>query len=388
MKSMKEIIIGQMVHGKDTLKEISFVRKSRNGYAAERGRSGRIVAKLHRDVLNLRVSEILKETEGVKTFRLVSTDGYLPPFEAGQYINVFAEIDGVRTSRPYSISSSPSQRSYYQITVGRIPKGFVSDFFLDQVTVGSEFQANGPAGTFRYNPVAHKAKQLLLAGGTGITPFMSMVQQALDGGDSRDIKLIYGVRSSDMAIFNDALSAYAAKHPNFSYHLVVSDDKACWDGRRGFIDASCIADIAPDYRERTCYICGPQVMYDFCIKELRSLGVAEKDIRREMFGSRQDIQNEAGWPSGLNGEELFKLRVSGDRVIDARSGESLLCALERAGVRMNVCCRSGECSLCRVKLVSGKVFQPRGVLLRLADEKYGYIHSCKSYPISDLEILL
>ena len=76
------------------------------------------------------------------------------------------------------------------------------------------------------------------------------------------------------------------------------------------------------------------------------------------------------------------------KTIDAKSGESLLTALERAGIRVNVCCRSGECSLCRVKLVSGKVFLSKGALLRYADEKFGYVHSCKAYPISDLEIML
>lgn len=106
-----------------------------------------------------------------------------------------------------------------------------------------------------------------------------------------------------------------------------------------------------------------------------------------MFGTRQDIQNEPGFPQELSGTEVFKLKV-GDKVIDAKCNESILCALERAGVRVNVCCRSGECSLCRVKLVSGKVFMPRGVLLRHADEMFGYIHSCKAYPIGDVEIAL
>lgn len=388
MKSMKEIIIGRMVHGEETLEEIRYVRKSRGDYSGERTRSADIVGRLHRDSLRLRVSEIIEETKDVKSFRLVSADGYLPPFEAGQYVNIFTEIGGVRTSRPYSISSSPRQRAYYQITVGRIPKGFVSDYFLDKVAVGAEFEANGPAGCFRYNPLSHRRKQLFLAGGTGITPFMSMLSEALDGGVDRDAVLIYGVRSQELAIFDERLRDYAARHPNFSYHLVVSDESACWDGRKGFIDARCIAELVPDYKERTAYICGPSVMYEFCVKELRALGMAEKDIRREMFGARQDIQNEPGWPRELRGTETFKLRVGKDRVVEAKSGESLLVALERSGVRMNVCCRSGECSLCRVRLVSGKVFQPRGVLLRLADEKYGYVHSCKSYPISDVEILL
>ncbi|MEG1437224.1 MAG: 2Fe-2S iron-sulfur cluster binding domain-containing protein, partial [Oscillospiraceae bacterium] len=78
----------------------------------------------------------------------------------------------------------------------------------------------------------------------------------------------------------------------------------------------------------------------------------------------------------------------GEKEINAFSGESLLTALERSGVRINVCCRSGECSLCRIQLVDGKVFMPRGVLLRHADEKFGYIHSCKAYPITDVSIYI
>lgn len=128
-------------------------------------------------------------------------------------------------------------------------------------------------------------------------------------------------------------------------------------------------------------------MNDFCKKELEELGLHEKQIRREMFGTRRDIQNEPGWPENLTGNEVFNVKI-GERIIPAKSGESLLTALERSGVRMNVCCRSGECSLCRVKLVNGKVFLSKGVLQRYADEKYGYIHSCKAYPISDLEIII
>lgn len=82
---------------------------------------------------------------------------------------------------------------------------------------------------------------------------------------------------------------------------------------------------------------------------------------------------------------MFQIKV-GDQTIEAKSGESVLTALERSGLRVNVCCRSGECSLCRVQLVSGKVFTAQGTLLRHADELFGYIHSCKAYPVSDLEL--
>lgn len=385
-KNIKETLLGTLVHGEEVLENIRVMRNVSPDKISEAPVASAAEA-LHRKELNLVVNAVIDTGKNAKIIRFVSEDGYLPPFEAGQYINLFTVIDGVRTSRPYSISSSPRQRAYYEITVARIPQGFVSDYFIDQVRVGDRFTANGPAGVFRFQPVFHSSKSLFLAGGSGITPFLSMTREILDAALDRDVVLLYGCRSPEAALYHEELSAYAAQYPNFRYHLVVSDPVEGWTGETGFLNKELISRLVPDFMERTSYICGPQIMNDFCQKELAALGVPEKQVRREMFGARRDIQNEPGWPKELTGNEVFKLKV-GDRVIDAKSGESILVALERAGVRVNVCCRSGECSLCRVKLVSGNVFLARGMMRRYADEKYGYIHSCKAYPIGDVEIML
>lgn len=385
-KNIKETLLGTLVHGEEILENIRVMRS----VSADKISCENVAAaseRLHSKSLSLLVSSISDTGKNAKVIRFVSENGYLPPFEAGQYINIFTEIDGVRTSRPYSISSSPKQRAYYEITVARIKDGFVSDFFLDDVKVGDRFEANGPAGVFRFQPVFHSRKSLFLAGGSGITPFLSMTREIVDAALDRDVVMLYGCRSSKAALYDEELRAYSENYPNFKYHLIVSDEDDSWNGETGFIDRNLIMRLVPDYAERTCYICGPQVMNDFCKKELEELGLPEKQIRREMFGTRRDIQNEPGWPENLTGDEVFNVKI-GERLISAKSGESLLTALERSGVRMNVCCRSGECSLCRVKLVDGKVFLSKGVLQRYADEKYGYIHSCKAYPISDLEIII
>ncbi len=387
-KTIKETLLGTLVHGEEILNEISVLRTVSEDPITARDLPAEVMRGLHPKSLSLRVTDILDTGKGAKSFRLSAEDGYLPPFEAGQYLNLFTEIDGVRTSRPYSISSSPRQRAYYEITVARIPGGFVSDYLLDHVRVGDRFTASSPAGVFRYQPVFHSPKMLLLAGGSGITPFMSICREVTQAGLERDIVLLYGSRSAEAALFHEELSRMAEAFPNLRYHLVVSDENAVWDGERGFLNAALIEKLCPDCAERTAYICGPEVMNEFCVSELEKLGLKPRQIRREMFGAAKDITKEAGWPEELSGEEVFRVTVNGGRVIPARSGESLLTALERAGVRVNVCCRSGECSLCRVQLVSGKVFLSKGMLLRKADEQYGYIHSCKSYPISDLSILL
>ncbi len=385
-KNIKETLLGTLVHGEEILENIRVMRSvSSDKISCENVAAAS--ERLHSKSLSLLVSSISDTGKNAKVIRFISENGYLPPFEAGQYINIFTEIDGVRTSRPYSISSSPKQRAYYEITIARIKDGFVSDFFLDDVKVGDRFEANGPAGVFRFQPVFHSRKSLFLAGGSGITPFLSMTREIVDAALDRDVVMLYGCRSSKAALYDEELRAYSENYPNFKYHLIVSDEDDSWNGETGFIDRNLIMRLVPDYAERTCYICGPQVMNDFCKKELEELGLPEKQIRREMFGTRRDIQNEPGWPENLTGDEVFNVKI-GERLISAKSGESLLTALERSGVRMNVCCRSGECSLCRVKLVDGKVFLSKGVLQRYADDKYGYIHSCKAYPISDLEIII
>lgn len=385
-KNIKETLLGTLVHGEEILENIRVMRS----VSADKISCENVAAaseRLHSKSLSLLVNSISDTGKNAKVIRFVSENGYLPPFEAGQYINIFTEIDGVRTSRPYSISSSPKQRAYYEITVARIKDGFVSDFLLDGVKVGDKFEANGPAGVFRFQPVFHSKKSLFLAGGSGVTPFLSMTREIVDAALDRDVVMLYGCRSSEGALYDEELRAYSDKYPNFKYHLVISEKDDSWNGETGFIDRNLIKRLVPDYAERTCYICGPQVMNDFCKTELQELGLPEKQIRREMFGTRRDIQNEPGWPENLTGDEVFNVKI-GERIIAAKSGESLLTALERSGVRMNVCCRSGECSLCRVKLVDGKVFLAKGTLQRYADEKYGYIHSCKAYPISDLEIII
>lgn len=387
MSNMKEIIIGQMTNGKETLNEIDVSRKNGQDYRIGSHKVDNIINRYHPDFLYLRVSEIIELNKDCKTFRLVSRKGSIPTFQSGQYVNMFVNIDGILTSRPYSISSSNKQTGYLDITVQRIKNGFVSNYFLDKVKVNDNFTAKGPDGTFHYNPVFHSKKSVFIGGGSGITPFMSMSREILESGLDREITLIYGCRNLENILFYEELKNMEKNHPNFTLKIVLSEPGEDYTGLRGFINRDVLKEGLGDLNDYTYYICGPQIMNAFVTKELKELKVRSKNIRREMFGSRQDIQNDPDYPKNLTGEEIFTVTVNKDKKIQALASESLLTSLERANIEVkNVSCRSGECSLCRVKLVSGDVFMPEGVLLRHADEKFSYIHSCKSYPTSDLEI--
>ncbi|MEN8246946.1 MAG: FAD-binding oxidoreductase [Thermodesulfobacteriota bacterium] len=366
--------------------EIAVLEKYALDRGAERGQVRRAIDWLHPKTLNLRVSEIREETESTSTLRLVSRDGYLPPFQAGQYINLFVEIDGVRTSRPYSISSSPTQLAYYDITVRRVDDGFVSSFLLDEVSVGADFQSTSPSGQFYYNPLFHGDDLVFIAGGSGITPFMSMIREMSDLDLNRCIQLIYGNRSSQDMIFNKKIEKRSVRHGNLSVHTVISEPEQGYKGLTGFITADLITELVDNIHEKMIYVCGPEAMYTFVLAELAKLDIPKRRIRVEVFGPPSDVTCQPGWPEGLNAADSFSVALKGHATIQARAGEPLMNSLERAGIVLETSCRSGECSLCRTKLILGKVFQPKGVKLRKSDRAYGYIHPCMAYPLQDLEI--
>ena len=205
---------------KEIENDIKVLRKYARDYSALRGNVKSIIDMLHPDRLHLRVSERREETASTKTLRLVSVNNYLPPFQAGQYINIFVDISGVRTSRPYSISSSPAQRGYYDITVRKVEDGFVSNYLLEEVKVGQVLESTAPAGNFYYNPLFHGNDLVFLAGGSGITPFMSMIREVTDRGIDRKIHLVYGSQFEDDVIFQDELEDRSRRHENFNYSLV------------------------------------------------------------------------------------------------------------------------------------------------------------------------
>jgi ferredoxin-NADP reductase len=343
------------------------------------------VGRYHPQYMQLKVLEIIQETPSTKTFRFERVDGFLPPFRAGQYVNLFVDVDGVLTSRPYSISSSPAQVTI-DLTVQQKPGGFVTRYLLNELKVGDELKSTGPKGHFYYEPLIDGKELVFLAGGSGITPFMSMIRSLLEQEEVPRMRLLYGSRTPEDVIFGEELTRLAETHSNLDYRLVISEPPDGYSGLRGFLDASLIRDQVGDVRDKTFYICGPNVMYDFCLRALEDLGIPEHRIRREVYGPPEDITKEPGWPPGLSGETFFQVEVVDHKTIHAPAGEPLMNSLERHGIVIRAVCRSGECSACRIRLLSGEVFMPSQTALRESDHPYGYIHACVAYPIGDLVI--
>jgi ferredoxin-NADP reductase len=346
-----------------------------------------VVERLHPRRMRLRVVDVVQETPSARTYRLERTDGPLPPFRPGQYVNVFVDVDGVPTSRPYSIASQPGG-NVLELTVKDKPGGFVAPYLLHQVGVGDELETTGPAGTFYHEPLIDGQDLVFLAGGSGITPFMSIIRDTVSQGLPLNIHLLYGCRVPDDVIYGEELAALAAAHPNLHYTLVISEPPPGYAGQAGFLDAALIRDKVGDLVGKTFYVCGPNVMYDFCLSSLEALGVPRHKIKRELYGPPPDVTREPGWPAGLSPDTLFAVEVVGRGTIRATAGEPLLNALERYGIVVPAVCRAGECSACRTRLLAGQVFMLAHTGVRQADRANGYIHPCVSYPLQDLRLRL
>ena len=357
-------------------------------FTAARDLADQYIKQLHPPKMRLRVTDIFDETASTKTLRFVAEDPPLPPFQAGQYIALAVEVDGVRTSRPYSMASPPNQLGFYDITVRRVEDGVVSNYLLDSIKPGDVLESSGPVGEFYHNPIFHKQTMVCIAGGCGITPFMSMIREILECGLDRTVHLFYGNKDLDDVIFHATFVWLSERFENFHYYPVIEEPRDGYDGCRGFITGKLVKDTLGDLEDKTYYLCGPRAMYDFCLPELEGLGIPKSRLRREAYGAPADITKDAGWPEGVKGNDTFGVQVKGKGEIPARAGEPLLVALEKGGLVVPALCRSGECSMCRVKLLAGKVFQPPGVLLRKSDRQFGYIHSCAAYPLEELEISL
>ena len=348
--------------------------------------AGKTLTALHPGHLSLKVKEIIRETASAKTLRLVPDNGKLPFFRAGQYVNLFVKAGKTLTSRPYSVASAAG-KSYIDLTVRHVEKGFVSRYLLNKVKEGDKFESTSPGGNFYYEPLIDTDKLVFLAGGSGITPFMSIIRQAAASKLPLKIHLLYGSRKPGDIIFKKELDRIAARNPNIKVDYVISEPPAGWEGHTGFLDAKVISKLVGDLKNKTFFICGPAPMYAMCEPALKSLGILARRTKKEVYGPLCNVADEPGWPKKADTGSLFTvIEERTGRKIKAKASEPLMVSLERNGIVIPAVCRSGECTACRTRLISGKVFIPERVHRRQADLKSGYIHPCMTYPLDDLHI--
>lgn len=328
---------------------------------------------LHPGTQDAVLKKIVDETADMKTYTFALSKRMI--FRAGQYVTVGHKIGSSYVSRPYAISSSPLTAlngGELSVTVKKV--GFFSGWLYDNARVGDVFKIGDPSGFFCYDGIRDRAEVLGIAGGSGITPFVCMARAIAEGSENFSLTLLYGAKTVKDLAFKDELDALSGG--KFKVIYVLSDEKKR-GYENGFITAEIIKKYAPE--KFTAMLCGPQAMYSYADGQLAELGVVGKYVRKEAnCVSDRDVQSVD-----------YKLRVRvRDEVFDivANSCETLLTAMERAGINAPSKCRAGGCGYCHSRLIAGKYSIAGADKRRLADAKFGFIHPCCTYPDSDMEI--
>lgn len=308
------------------------------------------------------------------TFQSLSENKRFPYFRAGQYVTLSKTIGGSFITRPYSISSSPkdAMRGILQVTVQR--SGIFSTYLTEQAQVGDAFLIGEPCGDFCYDDIRDCKNIVAVAGGSGVTPFLSMIKSLNEGSDDFNLLLLYGAKTR-----KDLLIDYKdVANPKVKLVIVLSDERA--DGyEHGFITADLLNKYLP--QTYSMFMCGPDGMYAFLDGKISKLTNAPRSVRREYncVGDRETAK-----------PQMFNITVhirDSVTTIKASANETIMTALERANLKVPSRCRSGFCGYCHTRLISGQYFVDEcNEHRRLADLKFGYIHPCCSYPLSDMEL--
>ena len=346
-------------------------------------RVNELAKRLHPAAQYLKIAEIVQETHDAKSFVLVPDEEAgtreLAPFKAGSYINVRTTLAGSVARRTYSLSSSPKEalEGKYRITVKLKEGGFLSAWLHNEAKVGDKLTATEPGGHVTHSGIRDCKKVVALAGGSGITPFMSMAKAIDEGTEDFEMTLLYGARTEADLVFRDDFDAIAARCPKVKVVYVLSEEQK--EGfEAGFITAELIKKYA-GAEQFSIYAVGPGAMCDFLDRELPKLGLAQKFIRME----RTEDVCDAGEVKDYTLTVHYRDEL---HTIPARSDETVLTAFERAGLAVNNKCRVGYCGFCRSRLVKGEYHANRYEQLRIADKQFHYFHPCCSYPMSDMEI--
>jgi ferredoxin-NADP reductase len=315
--------------------------------------------------------DVIHETDDTRSFVLD-----IPPvlqqtfrYAAGQFCTFRATIDGEPVVRCYSMSSSPEVGDPLTTTVKRVPGGRMSNWMNDALKPGDTIDVMRPTGLFVLRDAGTPI--VAFAGGSGITPVISIIKSAL-ATTSRQILLVYANRSSDAVIFADELERLrAASGGRLSLHHHL-------DAERGFLDAAQCAALVGDAAGADFYVCGPGPYMDIVEAGLAMLGVAPERLFIERFVVPESPEVEA---ASTTESVVIRLERK-EHTLAYQAGDTVLEAARRGGLRPPYQCESGSCATCMAHLDEGAVRMRVNNALSAEEVEEGWVLTCQSLPTS------
>ncbi len=231
--------------------------------------------------LILKILKITDETPLVKSFRVELPSDIGMDFYPGQFFMVsFVDDPEIKTSRAYSIASSPLNKKYLEIALNRVGPFTTKLFSMKE---GDLLKFKGPYGKFYFSDEI-KNNLVLIAGGTGITPLMGIIRYCNDGKLNNKVKLIYSVRTPIDIIYKEELEKIKNENNNFDYVVTITREHGNWQGKKGRIDLDLLKLNIKDTEGSIYFLCGSKEFVHSIIEMLESLGVKKEQIKTDVWG--------------------------------------------------------------------------------------------------------
>lgn len=320
-------------------------------------------------------------------------------FTQGQYLTLRKEIDGQDLRRSYSICAGVDDGEL-RVGVRKVRGGVFSNWINQHLKPGDTIDVMAPQGRF-FVPIEPAAQRhhLGIAGGSGITPILSIMKTVLAREPRSRFTLVYGNRSLQSTMFKEELEDLKDKHlTRLVLHHVFSEEHTDAPINMGVMNREKIAEflrtLVPARAVDEAYVCGPFQMNDEAEAALLAAGVAEERIHIERFGIAQQAAGQAGAvvhasaPEDADNARVVIIRDGLQREIGFRREQpSILDAAAAAGLEVPFSCTSGVCGTCRAKLVEGRVRMERNFALDKKEVAAGYVLTCQAHPLTERVVL-
>lgn len=347
----------------------------------------------------LQIVEIKEETTEAYSITFIPDSSDWLVYQAGQYLTIKIIIDGKEYRRAYSLSSSPLTDERLTITIKRVEGGMVSNYLKDHLSVGDSLEVMRPMGGFVFSPQVDRGRcYVMIGGGSGITPLMSILKTILHGEPLSVVYLWYGNRTVSSIIYHQELEELRQQYNTrlFIRHS-LSQPPDSWNGARGRLDEPTIyqwvSDLfMTDEHRKQYYLCGPNGLMDAAERALDKHAVNPPDIHREWFSAAvpteeevQEAYEKASEPSEKQAEpaEDFEIRLridQEDHQLEVTADQSILDAAIEANLDPPYACTAGICTTCRAKLKAGNVRMDQSAGLSQQELDEGYILTCQAHP--------
>lgn len=344
----------------------------------------------------LRVSHMRRETADATSVAFAVPENLADAyrFTQGQYLTLRANVNGEDLRRPYSVCMSPEENEL-RVCVKKLPGGRFSSFVNEVLAEGDKIDVLPPMGRF-FVPVDERARRhyLAIAGGSGITPVISIIKTVLAREPGSEVTLLYGNRDRDSIIFRNALADLKDRHMGrLRLFHILSDELPEMPLYGGIMDqekvTSLVSELVDLARIDQAFICGPGPMMDGARAALDALGMAANKIKVESFGNRPAPHASASPAPGKQALDVPSAKVeivlNGDRTeIDVpMQGLAVLDAALDAKLDLPYACKGGVCCTCKAKLLEGEVSMDINYGLEPDEIEAGYILTCQSHPLTD-----